>query len=90
MRGVQRRADHRQAQAVQALAAQVYEENKAIDQRHDVAVPHEARARIATAMKGKKTVASLRNAADTCRAQIAVELVAKINARKAALSGGAA
>lgn len=78
--------DEIQAQAVQALAAQVAEENKAIDQRHAVAVPHEARARIATAMKGKKTVASLRNAADTCRAQIAVELVAKISARKAALS----
>lgn len=77
--------DEIQAQAVQALAAQVAEENKAIDPRHAVAVPHEARARIATAMKGRKTVASLRNAADTCRAQIAVELVAKINARKAAL-----
>ena len=78
--------DEIQAQAVQTLAAQVAEENKAIDPRHAVAVPHEARARIATAMKGKKTVASLRNAADTCRAQIAVELVAKITARKAALS----
>lgn len=78
--------DEIQAQAVQALAAQVAEENKAINPRHAVAVPHEARARIATAMKGKKTVASLRNAADTCRAQIAVELVAKISARKAALS----
>ena len=77
--------DEIQAQAVQVLTAQVAEENKAIDQRHAVAVPHEARARIATAMKGKKTVASLRNAADTCRAQIAVELVAKISARKAAL-----
>ena len=77
--------DEIQAQAVQTLAAQVAEENKAIDPRHAVAVPHEARARIATAMKGKKTVASLRNAADTCRAQIAVELVAKINTRKAAL-----
>lgn len=78
--------DEIQAQAVQTLAAQVAEENKAIDPRHSVTVPHEARARVATAMKGKKTVASLRNAADTCRAQIAVELVAKINARKAALS----
>lgn len=77
--------DEIQAQAVQTLAAQVAEENKAIDPRHSVTVPHEARARIATAMKGKKTVASLRNAADTCRAQIAVELVAKINARKSAL-----
>lgn len=77
--------DEIQAQAMQTLAAQVAEENKAIDPRHAVAVPHEARTRIATAMKGKKTVASLRNAADTCRAQIAVELVAKINARKAAL-----
>ncbi len=77
--------DEIQAQAVQTLAAQVADENKAIDPRHAVAVPHEARARIAAAMKGKKTVASLRNAADTCRAQIAVELVAKINARKAAL-----
>ena len=77
--------DEIQAQAVQMLVEQVHEANKAIHPRHVVPVPHEARARIATAMKGKKTVASLRNAADTCRAQIAVELVAKINARKSAL-----
>lgn len=77
--------DEIQEAAMNALKEQLAHENEAIPNRHAVPVPSDARARIAAAMKGKKTVESLRNAADTCRAQLAIEVVLKINARKETL-----
>lgn len=71
-----------QREEMAALGRQLDEANRALG-RFQLVTPFDERMRLAGAMKGKKTVASLRDAASTERARIASEISAQIEQRAA-------
>lgn len=78
--------DEIQADAVAALHREVDQANAEADQLCRVGAAPDARQRIAAAMKGKRTIATLRDAADTARAQMAIEAKRAINQRSETLA----